>query len=87
MSSSAQIRFPVSLLAGIDGHPLTDLIIARRWAAGLTQEQAAELLYTSKRAYQQWEHGDRAMHPAVWALFLILTERYVRDGAMVENNH
>lgn len=35
----------------------------------LTQSEAAVLLHTSLRAYQQWEAGDRAMHPAFWELF------------------
>lgn len=34
----------------------------------LTQAAAAALLYTSTRAYQQWEAGDRRMHPAFWEL-------------------
>ncbi len=41
-------------------------IAAMRASCGLTQAQIANLLHTSVRAYQQWEHGDRDMHPAFW---------------------
>lgn len=41
-------------------------IAALRASYGLTQAQIAKLLHTSVRAYQQWEHGDRDMHPAFW---------------------
>jgi DNA-binding transcriptional regulator YiaG len=49
--------------------------------AGITQKKAAEMLHTSIRAYQQWEAGDRAMHPAFWELFLIKLETvyYMKD--------
>lgn len=32
------------------------------------QDKCAELLHTSRRAWQQWERGDRKMHPAFWEL-------------------
>jgi len=32
------------------------------------QDQCAEALHTSRRAWQQWERGDRRMHPAFWEL-------------------
>jgi DNA-binding transcriptional regulator YiaG len=49
--------------------------------AGITQKKAAEMMHTSIRAYQQWEAGDRAMHPAFWELFLIKLETvyYMKD--------
>lgn len=31
----------------------------------------AELLHTSIRTWQQWETGDRRMHPSFWELFLL----------------
>ena len=34
----------------------------------LTQAAAATMLYTSTRSYQQWESGDRRMHPAFFEL-------------------
>ena len=39
--------------------------------AGLTQKQAAELLYVDIRTWQKWEYGERAMSPANFELFLI----------------
>ena len=42
---------------------------AARVASGLTQTAAAALLHTTCRTWQQWEAGDRAMHPAFWELF------------------
>jgi DNA-binding transcriptional regulator YiaG len=38
-------------------------------AAGLSQTAAAEMLRTTCRTWQQWEAGDRRMHPAFWELF------------------
>ncbi|MBE0467983.1 MAG: hypothetical protein IBX55_00445 [Methyloprofundus sp.] len=32
------------------------------------QDRCAELMYTSRRAWQQWERGERKMHPAFWEL-------------------
>jgi DNA-binding transcriptional regulator YiaG len=52
-------------------HPTTEQIKALRAQAGITQEMAATILHTTRRAYQQWEAGDRKMHPAFWELFLI----------------
>lgn len=47
-------------------NPSPDEIRALRASAGLTQGQLADLLMTSTRAVQQWEAGDRKMHPAFW---------------------
>lgn len=46
-----------------------------RMDAGLTQQQAANLLHTSLRTWQQWEYGERRMHPAFIELFLIKTNQ------------
>lgn len=32
------------------------------------QDWCANALHTSRRAFQQWEAGDRRMHPAFWEL-------------------
>jgi DNA-binding transcriptional regulator YiaG len=47
-----------------------------REEAGLTLEQAGELVYTSWRSWQNWEAATdsaehRRMHPATWELFLL----------------
>lgn len=44
-------------------------IRAAREAAGLTQEQAGELIHGSRRAWQDYEAGNRKMHPGLWELF------------------
>lgn len=51
-------------------------IRAAREDAGLTQTQAAALIYSGLRAWQGWEAplgnpDHRRMHPAIWELFLI----------------
>lgn len=50
-------------------NPKPSDIRAARDAAKLTQTQAADLVHTTVRVWQQWEAGDRAMHPAFWELF------------------
>lgn len=32
------------------------------------QDWCAQALHTSRRSFQQWESGDRTMHPAFWEL-------------------
>ena len=44
-----------------------------RVAAGLTQKQAAAVIYKKLLAWQRYESGDRAMDAAYWELFLIKT--------------
>lgn len=45
-------------------------IRSAREAAGLTQTQAAILVRGTLRAWQNWEAGERRMHPGLWELFL-----------------
>jgi len=54
--------------------PTPEEIKQYRTASGLTQTQAAELIYCSLGAFQKWEQGDRAMHPAFFELFKIKIE-------------
>lgn len=49
--------------------PKPQQIVAARVAAGLTQTEAARLVYCSLRAWQQWEAGDRTMQAGLWELF------------------
>ena len=35
------------------------------------QDWCAEQVHTTRRVWQQWETGDRGMHPAFWELFRI----------------
>lgn len=47
-------------------------IRAARQAAGLTQSEAAACLHVTLRNWQQWEAGERRMHPALWDWFRVL---------------
>lgn len=51
--------------------PTVEEIRAAREAAGLTQTAAGALVHTTCRTWQQWEAGDRRMHPAFFELFSI----------------
>jgi len=44
---------------------------------GITEAQTlcAGLLHTTIRTFQQWETGDRRMHPAMWELLNIKLDR------------
>lgn len=44
-----------------------------RNSIGITaaQDYCAKMLHTSRRAWQQWERGERKMHPAFWELISI----------------
>lgn len=48
-------------------------ILQGRKRAGLTKTAAAEKVHSIYRTWQQWEQGDRQMHPAFWELFLVKT--------------
>jgi DNA-binding transcriptional regulator YiaG len=51
-------------------NPNPDQILGCRINSGLTQSNAAATIYCSLRTWQQWEAGDRRMHPAFFELFL-----------------
>ena len=48
---------------------------ALRKSAGLTQVQAAELIYSTRRTLQDWEAGIAPMHPGLWELLNIKTRK------------
>jgi putative transcriptional regulator len=50
-------------------NPRPEEVRAAREAAGLTQTEAAELIYCEMRTWQDWEGGQRRMHPAFWELW------------------
>lgn len=56
-----------------DDYPTPENIKLARKAAGLTQSQAAAIIYRTKRNWQQWEGGERRMDLALWELFGIKT--------------
>lgn len=52
-------------------HPLPHQIKQLRESLGYTQFDAASLVSSHLRTWQQWEAGDRKMHPAFWELFCL----------------
>jgi len=61
-------------------NPRPEDIRAARAAFGHTQTQAARSIYCTLRAWQQWEAGDRRMHPAMFELYKIKTKQTVRPA-------
>ena len=59
-------------------NPNPDEIIGMRIKAKLTQQQAADLVYSGLRTWQQWEAGDRRMHPGLFELFLLKTGQNIK---------
>lgn len=53
--------------------PTLDQIKAARQQAGMTQTQAADVIYKKVLAWQRYESGDRAMDYALYELFLLKT--------------
>lgn len=51
--------------------PTPEQIRAAREVVGLTQTEAAQLIHSTLRTWQQWEAGDRRMHPGLFELFLL----------------
>jgi DNA-binding transcriptional regulator YiaG len=58
-----------STTPGPGANPTPEQIIQARKAAGLTQTQAAGLIFSTLRTWQDWEAGARRMHPGLWRLF------------------
>lgn len=56
-------------------NPRPDEIAEARARLSMTHAQAAELIYASERAWQEWEGGRRRMHPALWELWKIKVAR------------
>ena len=66
------------------GHPSAAEVRQAREEAKLTQTEAADLVHTTVRVWQQWEstvEGDaRRMHPATWELFLVKSSAVLRKS-------
>lgn len=52
-------------------NPHPDEIFGCRFNARLTQTQAAELVHSTLRTWQDWEAGKARMHPGLWELFCL----------------
>lgn len=55
--------------------PAPEDVFSARKNAGLTQAQAADLIHSGRRAWQEWESGNRRMHPGLWELFNIKLDK------------
>lgn len=64
---------------GTSANPTPAEVRSAREAAGLSQTAAAALIYCSLRGWQEWEAGNRRMHPGLWELFRIKAE-FLRGG-------
>lgn len=64
---------PKASAAGQSPDPAT--VRALRLRFDLTQEQAAEIVFVSRRTWQDWERGIADMHAGLWELFKIKTGR------------
>lgn len=68
------------------GKPETSDVVALRESVqvlrdcGITDAQGlcADWLMTGLRSWQQWERGERAMHPAFWELVNIKFDRFLK---------
>lgn len=56
--------------------PTPQDVLAARKAAGLTQEQAAQLLWSHNRVWRMYESGNRSLSVPLWELFLIKTDQH-----------
>lgn len=70
---AAGLRLKCSRAQSPASNPAPEEIIGMRINAKLTQQQAADIVYSGLRTWQQWEAGDRRMHPGLRELFLIKT--------------
>lgn len=50
-------------------NPTPEEVRAAREEAGLSQTAAAAIIHCTLRGWQEWEAGNRRMHPAFWELF------------------
>jgi DNA-binding transcriptional regulator YiaG len=70
----------------VAGNPKPAEILRAREDAGLTQQQAADLLFSSWRTWQNWEAGERRMPPSAWELFnaKINASKMIEKGEITE---
>ena len=61
--------------------PTPEDVAVLRTTSGLTQTQFGLLVHSSLRAVQQWEGGQRTMHPGLWELAVIKIKEKERKDA------
>lgn len=88
-SRDATLAQPTQQHFGFDNchAPEPDDIRAARTAAGLTQTEAGAVVHASLRTWQQWEAGDRKMHPGLFELFTLKTARENRKQQASDRNN
>lgn len=57
-------------------NPTPEEIRAARARIGHSQKGAADLIHATERAWQEWEAGNRRMHPGLWELFQIKSREF-----------
>ncbi|HCP78955.1 MAG TPA: hypothetical protein DIU11_14880 [Pusillimonas sp.] len=70
-STESHLRKSIRGQKSPESNPEPLEIRAAREQAGLTQTEAGKLVYSTLRAWQRWESGERRMHPGLWELFNI----------------
>ncbi len=58
-------------------NPAPDEIRRLRLAAGLSPAEAAKGVYAAPGAWEQWETGERPMHPVFWRNFKISVSKTI----------
>lgn len=51
--------------------PTPDQIREARAATGMSAREAAKVIHSTLRTWQDWERGIARMHPGLWELFLL----------------
>lgn len=62
--------------------PSREAVRQARLDCDMTQTEAAEVVHSTLRTWQQWEAGDRRMHAGLWELFEIKTGRKPLEDAV-----
>lgn len=67
-------------------NPTPEMVRAARTQLGLTEKEAAALVFRREQAWRDWESGQRRMGPGDWVLFRIRT-RLLPISAILSNGH
>ena len=59
--------------------PTAAQISTAREQAGLSQQQAAELVHVDIRSWRRWELAERTVNLAVWEFFLLRSHQHPSD--------
>ena len=59
--------------------PTATQVSAARERAGLSQQQAAELVHVDIRSWRRWELAERGVNMAAWEIFLLRSHQHPSD--------